>query len=132
MQHSSGPPSYLRALVVDQSDIQRLQLNALLLQEGFDSTGASDGIEALQHASLYRIDLVVTELSMPRMGGYELIHLIGRGVFGKKPPPIIVCSEEPPEILARSPWLQDCAAFVSKPVDSDQFRSAVVKAFSRQ
>lgn len=131
MLHDRQSPVLLRALVVDGSGTQRRRLSALLLQEGFDSTGAGDGIEALQHASLYKIDLVVTDLAMPRMGGYELIDLIGRGAFGNVPPPIIVCSEESPEKLSRSPWLQQCAAFVSKPVDTDQFRSAVLKAFNR-
>lgn len=123
--------SLLRALVVGRSASERRHLSALLLQEGFDSTGAGDGIEALQHASLYKIDLVVTDLAMPRMGGYELIDLISRGVFGNAPPPIIVCSEEPPEVLAQSPWLRKCAALVAKPIDKDRFRFAVLKAFTR-
>jgi two-component system chemotaxis response regulator CheY len=131
MPPSGGPLTLLRALVVDHSEPQRRRLSALLRHEGFDCSGAGDGIEALQHASVYKFDLIVTDVQMPRMGGYELIDLIGRGAFGNAPPPIIVCSDERVEILERSPWLRDCAGFVSKPVDPDQFRCAVLKAFSR-
>lgn len=126
-----GPRSLLRALIVDHDDRSRQKTSVLLRAEGFDSTFAGDGIEALQHASALRIDLVVTAIEMPRMSGYELVDLIGRGAFGSPPPPIIVCSEEPSERLANSPWLKDVAAFVSKPVNPHELRFAIAKAFEQ-
>ena len=124
-----GQRALLRAVVVDPDQRARQKIKSLLRSEGFESALTGDGIEALQHASAMRIDLVVTDIEMPRMRGYELVDLIGRGAFGSSPPPIIVCSEEPPERLANSPWLQDVAAFVLKPVNREELRFAIAKAF---
>lgn len=124
-----GPRALLRALVVDPDQRARQKTKSLLHGEGFDSELTGDGIEALQYASALRVDLVVTELEMPRMSGYELVDLIGRGAFGSSPPPIIICSEDPPKRLANSPWLQDVAAFVLKPVTREELRFAIAKAF---
>ncbi len=126
-----GSRALLRALVVDRNRQTRERTRKLLRQEGFDSAEAEDGIEALQHASVLRVDLVVTDIEMPRMSGYELVELIGRGVFGNAPPPIIVCSNEDVGMLTSSPWLRDVAAFVAKPVDPGELRFAIAKAFEQ-
>lgn len=90
-ERASVPANVLRALVVEQSTVLRQLLSAILEANGFDCVEASDGVDALKFASTCGIDLIVTDLEMPRMGGLELLSLASRGVFGEAPPPAIIC-----------------------------------------
>ena len=63
----------IRVLVADDSPMAlRSVCKYLGLQEGLDVVGtARDGQHALHQAKLFRPDLVLTDLSMPRMNGLE-------------------------------------------------------------
>ncbi len=82
----------LRALVVDDHPFARLYVGTVLRSCGIDWVGASNGEEALAISSPADIDLIITDLEMPRMNGFELIDRVMSGAFGYPPPPIIVCS----------------------------------------
>lgn len=120
----------MRALVVDDAHGMRHYLSTLLRTRGFDSVEACDGIEALKHTSDAGIDLIVTDIQMPRLNGIELIDLIQRGAFGTPAPPVIVCSgrldvQDQPISLE----LSRCAAVIAKPFDADQFFEALTQVF---
>ncbi len=63
----------IRVLVADDSPMAlRSVCKYLAMQEGFDVVGtARDGQHALHQAKRFRPDLVLTDLSMPRMNGLE-------------------------------------------------------------
>lgn len=65
----------MRVLVVDDDPDYRLMLRLQLeLQHGLDVVGeAGDGIEALAWLDEHTADVVVLDLMMPRMDGYETI-----------------------------------------------------------
>jgi PAS domain S-box-containing protein len=62
----------MRILVVDDDEAGRLMLEALLSGHGHDVVTAHDGVEALEVAQEAPFDLVVTDILMPRMDGYQL------------------------------------------------------------
>ena len=64
---------HIRVLVADDSPMAlRSVCKYLALQEGLDVVGtARDGQHALHQAKRFRPDLVLTDLSMPRMNGLE-------------------------------------------------------------
>jgi CheY-like chemotaxis protein len=62
----------MRILIVDDSDIFRETLCAILTSRGFDVVSAADGPEALRRLSSPP-DLLVTDLMMPGMSGADLI-----------------------------------------------------------
>lgn len=61
-----------RILVVDDSPLTRELLSSLLEAVGFEILNASDGVEAIERLGREAVDLVVTDLEMPRMDGLEL------------------------------------------------------------
>lgn len=63
---------YRKVLVVDDNDEMRGLLEVVLGAAGTDVTCAGDGEEALTLISVSRPDLVVTDMSMPRMDGLAL------------------------------------------------------------
>ncbi|MBI3827443.1 MAG: Hpt domain-containing protein [Candidatus Rokubacteria bacterium] len=62
-----------RVLVVDDSPSVRKVVGGLLAHAGLEVLTAADGEEALQVLARGSVDVVVTDLEMPRLNGYELI-----------------------------------------------------------
>lgn len=63
-------------LVVDDEQVIREILADFLAMEGFSVRTAKNGEEALKHLSRSRVDLVLSDLKMPSMGGIELLQAI--------------------------------------------------------
>jgi two-component system, NtrC family, response regulator HydG len=62
-----------RILICDDQDIMRDSLAATLAREGYDVVAATDGQMALQRIANGKVDLLITDLKMPRMTGIELL-----------------------------------------------------------
>nr|WP_255574792.1 response regulator [Caldovatus aquaticus] len=54
-------------------------LGDLLAAEGFEVVLAADGLEALERAGRRHVDVLLTDLDMPRLGGRELIRRLRAG-----------------------------------------------------
>jgi DNA-binding response OmpR family regulator len=67
-----------KILVIDDKKELRTMLKQYLAQEGFEVVTASDGREALFIARQEKPDLILLDLMMPEMGGYEFLRLYGR------------------------------------------------------
>jgi DNA-binding NtrC family response regulator len=69
-----------RILIVDDDERQRSALVAMLADGDLDTQVAADGLEALERLSAFNADVIVADLVMPRMDGFELLrHLKERG-----------------------------------------------------
>jgi DNA-binding NtrC family response regulator len=75
------PPSVSgRILIVDDDECQRTALAAMLSECDFDTQIAADGQEALERLAAFNADVIIADLVMPRMDGFELLrHLKERG-----------------------------------------------------
>lgn len=83
-------------MIVDDSPSMRSLLRLALTDMGYDVDEAEDGVEALEKLDGISPDLLITDINMPRMDGFELIEsLRDQGVSGL---PILVltteCSDE--------------------------------------
>ena len=104
-----------RVLVADDEDSIRRLLTLALSDAGYDVSTASDGVEAFQKFQLANVDLLVTDLKIGRMDGYELC----RRVRETSALPIVVISgyfvvDEPSRSVDSS---LDADALVRKPFD---------------
>ncbi|RMH77809.1 MAG: hybrid sensor histidine kinase/response regulator, partial [Calditrichaeota bacterium] len=64
------------ALIVDDSLSIRKYLSSLLMQRGFVTDTARNGYEALELLNKQEFDIMVTDLEMPKLSGYELIETL--------------------------------------------------------
>lgn len=119
----------LRALVVDDQPRMRMCIEAVLIACGFDCVFAATGIEALLHASTTGIDLIVTDIDMPQMDGWELLGLIARGVFGLTAPPVVVCSSLVGEEQTEARLAEMNYVGVPKPFAASDMVAAIDRAF---
>ncbi|CAA6800468.1 MAG: Signal transduction histidine kinase CheA (EC [uncultured Thiotrichaceae bacterium] len=78
-----------KILVVDDSLSNRKALSLIIDQTEFDVVTAVDGLDALQIMNENQIDLVFTDLEMPRMNGIELTQAI-RAWDDKKTTPVVM------------------------------------------
>ncbi len=63
-----------RVLVVDDNQSVVRAIQGVLKREGFETLGALDGEEALRVARAERPDLIILDIIMPKMDGYEVCH----------------------------------------------------------
>jgi DNA-binding NtrC family response regulator len=63
-------------LVVDDEDALRTVLSSELLNEGYEVRSASDGDEAITEIQKTPFDLVLLDIKMPRMNGFEVLKFI--------------------------------------------------------
>ena len=61
-----------KVLVVDDDRAIRMLLTDVLTRAGYEISTAKDGRDALKHFELHKPDLIITDLKMPFVDGYEL------------------------------------------------------------
>lgn len=93
-----------RILVVDnEADIRRLNAE-LLIESGYQVDTAEDGALAWKALQVKNYDLLITDNSMPKVSGVELLRLIHQA---RIPLPVIMISGTMPlDELKREPWLR--------------------------
>lgn len=67
-----------RILVVDDDEIARDVVSSALSREGYFVISANDGIEAMKILQIEDIDLVITDLKMPRADGMDVLRHVVR------------------------------------------------------
>ena len=71
-------PSKHHILVVDDEPSIRESMVLLLTFSGYDVTAAEDGFAALEQLRRMLPDLIISDLNMPQMSGYELLSVVRR------------------------------------------------------
>ena len=72
----AGSDSALKVLVIDDSETIRRSATSLLEEEGFEVITAEDGFEALSKVVANQPDIVLADVCMPRLDGYQTCALI--------------------------------------------------------
>lgn len=89
----------LNILVVEDNPINSLLLTEMLRLRGHAVTNAVDGIEAVEHASGTAFDMILMDISMPRMDGLEATRRIRRDGASRTVPIIGVTANASPDKL---------------------------------
>jgi len=103
-----------KVLVVEDSVAQREMMKDLLEGSGLDVTIASDGIEALQLLQGSVPDLVLLDIVMPKMNGYEVCRRIKTNLKTQDLP-VVMCSAKGEEFDRYWGMKQGADAYIAKP-----------------
>ncbi|MEL6553872.1 MAG: response regulator [Cyanobacteria bacterium J06621_11] len=101
-------------LVVEDSVAQQAMMKDLLEESGLTVTVASDGIEALQHIQGHTPDLVLLDIVMPKMNGYEVCRRIKANLRTQNVP-VVMCSAKGEEFDRYWGMKQGADAYIAKP-----------------
>ena len=80
-------------LIVDDSEFVRNYHSAILRNASFQVITAGDGMEAMEKLFTNRCDLVLTDINMQRMDGYEFIRRVRAEKHYQQLPIVIISSE---------------------------------------
>ncbi|MBI3800367.1 MAG: response regulator [Deltaproteobacteria bacterium] len=114
-----------RILVADDDLLTREIVAKLLREEGYDVALAADGQEAIILTSTYYPDLVLTDLSMPRLTGIGVLIYVRQ--VTPTIPVIIFTSETTPAVEQEARQL-GARDYIHKPFDIDDLLQRIARA----
>ena len=118
-------PERKQVLIVDDEPNLRKILSAQLSRDGYDVMTAEDGEQGLAMLKEHHIDLVITDLKMPKVDGMTLLR---RALEEEPELPIILITAHGTIDTAVEALKSGAFDFVTKPFDKDEVRQIVGKA----
>lgn len=115
-----------KILIVENDQLNIKILNMLFVNENYLVSNSFDGIEALENCINNDFDLIITDISMPGLNGFELARKIRELPDSKKSsiPIIAISGYDPPEDF-QIDGKSDINAWMVKPFDLDKLMSIV-------
>jgi len=101
-------------LIVDDSSTLREMISGLLIKSGMTVAEANDGVEAQAILEADPPDLVILDIVMPNMNGYELCRW-AKNNPSTKDIPIVICSSKGEEFDRHWGMKQGADAYIAKP-----------------
>jgi chemosensory pili system protein ChpA (sensor histidine kinase/response regulator) len=111
-------------VVADDSISVRKFVGRMLEKNGYRVKLAADGLEAAELVSQHGCHLVITDLEMPRMTGYELMVQLRQSPTTRRIPVMVVTSRAGAKHRDRA-MKEGATSFLTKPVQEDQLIAAV-------
>lgn len=111
-------------MIVDDDSVNRSVLQNILTAEGYEVTTASSGKQALSILDSREWDLIIADVMMPAMSGYELSVLIRERFTIAELPILLLTARSRPEDL-QTGFLSGANDYVTKPLDATELRSRV-------
>ena len=118
-----------RILLVDDSVSIRKFVGQMLEKAGFDVLTAVDGQDAIQQLTEQTVDVVITDLEMPRVNGYALIEDLRRRSTTREVPVIVLTTRAGAKHVGLARRL-GVRHYVAKPVEEQSFIRLVASVTS--
>ena len=123
-----GP--HVRVLIVEDSEDIRTLLEELLEAEGYNLTFATNGEEGLETAQRVRPDIILMDLSLPGMDGWETVYRL-RQLADFKTTPIIALTAHATRKDEERALTAGCTGYISKPFDMETLLNYVAGFVSK-
>ena len=115
-----------RILTIDDSKTIRDMLMLTLADAGFEVVQAVDGQDGLDVLDREQVDVVITDINMPRMDGYEVIRQM-RSNAAHKATPILVLTTESEADKKNLARVAGATGWMVKPFDPDRLIATINK-----
>ena len=127
-----------KILILDDEPSARTYLQALLDDNGYETSVACDGKEGIEKARKEKPDLVTLDISMPEESGVRFYRELKEDPEMAKTPVVIVTAvtgaggdpEGFRKFISSRRHVPSPEGFISKPIDRDEFLNAVRKALA--
>jgi len=113
-----------KILIVDDSSTILMMEKFILRNDPYVLITATDGEEAVRKAVTDQPDLILLDVIMPRMNGFEACRLI-RENEASKHIPIIMVTTRGEAANVETGWLSGCTDYVTKPINATELLAKV-------
>jgi CheY-like chemotaxis protein len=114
-------------LVVDDDEVMRNALKRILENEGYKVILAEDGLELSKVLETTRLDIILLDVNLPWVDGYELCRLVKSHHTLKHVPLVLVSARNGKEDIQKG-FDAGCDEYVTKPFDVDFMTNLIGKA----
>ncbi|MGJ5673128.1 MAG: response regulator [Nostochopsis sp.] len=111
-------------LIVEDSPSELELMSHYLRESGYNVIKTSSAKEGLEQAILHQPDVIVTDVVMPGMSGFELCRSLKKNPVTQKVP-IVICSSKNQEIDRLWAMRQGADAYLTKPYTREQLLRAI-------
>jgi CheY-like chemotaxis protein len=110
------------ALVVDDMEINRISMSRLLTNARMDVMSAENGKRALKIIAERKPDIIVSDIHMPNMNGFDFLSYIQRDPI-LKDTPVLVVSADADNGVREKAFIAGAADFILHPLNPEEFLS---------
>ena len=115
-----------KILVVEDEEQNRYLISFILKSNGLDVVMANDGLEGVEAAKKQMVDLVLMDIKMPRMDGYEATMRI-RKLDGYQSVPIVALTSYAMAGDEKKALEAGCDGYAAKPIDPETIMDEIRK-----
>src|SRR6058998_766808 len=114
-----GAMTIKRILIVDDSPTERHVLNDMLTKAGYEVVASDNGEDAILKARTVKPDLILMDVIMPGLNGFQATRAISRDEVTKQIP-VIICTTKDQETDKIWGLRQGAKDYVTKPVNETE------------
>ena len=120
--------SEISILIVDDESTMRSLLERILAREGYLMHSLSDGDTALEYLKNNKVDIVISDMKMPKMNGFELLKNIKQNHPGIG---VIIMTGHGDTYTVKDALLLGADEYITKPFKSYEISLVVERAYWR-
>ena len=120
-----------KILLIEDEQLMTDLLERKLTQEGYEILAAKDGVEGIEKMKEIRPDLILLDIVMPRMGGFEVMEEMNKNENLKQIPVIVISNSGQPVELDRAKRLGAKDWLIKTEFDPQEVIDKVVKQIGK-
>ena len=116
-------------IVEDEESLLKLE-SILLSSKGYNVTGVMDGKSALEEVTLNKPDLVILDIMLPEMDGFEVCRRIKENPDTRHVPVVMLTAKKNSQDVAHGQQV-GCDAYITKPFKSSKVLDTIQELLAR-
>ncbi|HOI41874.1 MAG TPA: response regulator [Elusimicrobiales bacterium] len=116
-----------KILIIDDDEAVRIVYRAYLSKAGHTVESAKDGPEGLHRTATFAPDLVLVDINMPRLSGFEVVRQLKEDPATKDIPVFIITSLKQAHHVKRAAAM-GAAGYITKPTRAPELAAIINKA----
>ncbi|HEY9650582.1 MAG TPA: response regulator [Coleofasciculaceae cyanobacterium] len=118
-----------KVLVIEDEDILRESVLTILQAQGFNAVGAEDGHKGLHLAKEFRPDLILCDVRMPGLDGYEVLKALRQDPLTTEMPLLLLTAETMQNVIHQGESL-GASGYLTKPFSTAELLEAIAHHLS--
>lgn len=120
-----------KILIVDDDEPIRIVLQTYLTNDGHSVETAADGVEALEKVPVFRPELILLDVNMPKMSGFEVVKRLKENPETRNIP-IFIMTALSQEVNIRKGYQLGIDEYITKPSNIEHLKLRINKYFGKK